>query len=110
MTGEYRVGDWALVSSQDGYRKLVKVTRLGPSSVYVGETRYRLNDGLELGEGRAIISRYISPLTLEQSREIRKEMRREYLITNIRTQCDAYSLKHLTSDKLEQIYAILGNM
>jgi hypothetical protein len=107
---EYKVGNWALVHSQDGYQRLVKVTRIGPSSVYVGDTRYRLSDGLEWGTEYAMANRHIRPLTYEEVTEIRNNARKEDLVSIIRTQCDTVSLRRMTLDKLEQLNAILGNM
>jgi len=107
MTGKYSIGGWGVVSSRDGYRKLVKITRLSTSSVYVDDIRYRLRDGLEIGSNGV---RYIRPLTDEQRERMDKAIYRKTLISRVSVQCSKYALNKMTLDKLEQLNAILGNM
>lgn len=103
-----QVGDWGLVTTQN-FRKLVKITHVTPSFVSVNDTKYRVKDGLEWGDGAAS-RRYLYRLTTEELKTIRAEIHREKLINSVRLQCDVYSLKKMTTDKLEQLNAILGNM
>lgn len=101
---ELQVGDVVFVSST-WHKRLSKVERVTKTQIIVDNSKYRRDNGWQIGSDRWNTS-YLHVPTEQQIAEIREEAYRKKLLYTVRD----FDFRKLPTDKLKQVYDIINNI